>query len=121
MAWWSDRPDSDSPDAIAKVFELARIAFGMMLREEADDWDAWLERVKNGEPEPVDPEEWTLGELANIFPETQTTMMKRKRGRPPGGTSRCSTCRTLGHTHRTCPLNRIEVVIERGDSSAREK
>jgi hypothetical protein len=46
MSWYDDRPAPSRPEALEKVFELARIPFGMMVPENATDWIEWLNKVR---------------------------------------------------------------------------
>jgi hypothetical protein len=46
MSLFSNRPAASSPEALDKVFEIARAHFGCMDAEEADNWREWIDSAR---------------------------------------------------------------------------
>jgi hypothetical protein len=109
--WWEDQPRAGrSPEALAKVFEMARCIPGSQDAEDRRDWEEWLnemERIWLGAGQPS-CDDGPLPAPCEPYPGEQ--QMRPVRFFSPQRC--CSLCGVAGHRKTTCPLNPKNIEVD---------
>lgn len=125
---FSGRPPPSSPEAVDKVFELARNMTGCLPSDDRADWIDWLAKVRENLRSRATVGACERCGIKDVMvkptliasggpdePTVEQLLCSHCRGTsgPARETRRCTTCGGLGHNRKSCALNPDNIKVGR--------